>query len=84
MKQNLEQHNIPPGFVFNVDKSGFQKWADKKRKAIIAPSEIPDEEILIPVDRQSRRYTLEACISLYGSYLKPLIITSRKTINKDL
>lgn len=48
----LETYNIPPGFCFNIDESGFIDLVDIKTKTFIVPIEAPDN-IVVGSDRNA-------------------------------
>ena len=56
----------------------------KKTKPVLAPADVPNNGVVVPVNRQARRYTLETCICLDGSSLPLYLITSRKTVSLGL
>jgi hypothetical protein len=51
---------------------------------VMVPSTYEADQIPIPVDRVARRTSLLVCISADGSYLRPLLILPRKTIESEL
>lgn len=75
---------IPPAFLLNVDESGFQEWADKKMEKVIVPLDVEDTSTNIGVDRTTRRATMIGCVAANGTKLKPIVIISRKTLEKAL
>jgi hypothetical protein len=74
----------PAHFVFNMDEMGHQEWADRKQKTVYVPAHHEGADIPVPVARCGKRITLVACIGLDGSYLKPMVIIPRKTVDPDL
>jgi hypothetical protein len=56
----------------------------KKEIHVLVPSSYEEKEIAIPVDRNSKRFTLTACISADGQAMKPFVIINRVTINQKL
>ena len=77
---------VNPSLVFNVDEMGVELYADKKDVMVfVRPGDVPTNgNLLIGVERSSRRCTLIACIGLDGDTLKPTILTKTKTINSFL
>jgi hypothetical protein len=71
-------------FIFNLDESGFQVWADKRVRHVIVPACYERDEIPISVDRAAQRKSLLVCITVYDTYLRPLLILTRETIERVL
>ena len=80
----LTQYNIPPAFFYNVDESGFQEFVDAIKEAVIVPSYCVEDEVYYSTNRAAKRATLIGCICADGSALKPLIITTNKTVQTQL
>jgi hypothetical protein len=72
--------NIPAHFLFNMDEMGHQSWADAHSHIVYVPFDHTNPTTPIATQRTGRRITLVAGIGLDGSYLKPLIIIPRKSI----
>jgi hypothetical protein len=70
--------------VFNVDETGFQPWADKRNIAVVVPSEYPNSEIQIGVDRVGQRTSMIVCIGAGDARLKPLVAIGRETYEAEL
>jgi hypothetical protein len=77
-------NGVPAHFIFNMDEMGHQEFADANDKIVFVPIEYTGNSISYPVSRTGRRITLVAAIGLDGSYLRPMIIVPRKTIDDDL
>lgn len=82
LSENVD--DVPAPFVFNLDESGFQDWADRRERTVIVPSTCSDDRIGMPIDRATKRSSLLLCIAADGTWLKPLLILPRKTIEKEL
>ena len=80
----FEKNPVPDAFCFNVDESGFQPWADRTSDLVVIPLEANDKDVVFPVDRTRKRSSLVAAIAADGTYLAPLIIIPRKTIEKEM
>ena len=80
----FEENLVPDAFCFNVDESGFQPWADKTTELVVIPTDADDTKVVFPVDRTRKRSSLVATIAADGTYLAPLIIIPRKTIEKEM
>jgi hypothetical protein len=74
----------PAAFVFNLDESGFQDWADRLERMVIVPSACQTDKVGIPIDRYTKRSSLLVGIATDGTFLKPMLILPRKTIEKEL
>jgi hypothetical protein len=75
---------IPAAFVFNLDESGFQDWADPRERMVIVPATVHDNKIGIPVNWTTRRSSLLVCIAADGPALRPMLILPRKTTEREL
>jgi hypothetical protein len=71
-------------FVFNMDEMGHQDWADRRIKTCYVSLEVKENQVYVPVSCAGKRITLVACIAANGSYLKPMIVIPRKTVDRDL
>ena len=80
----FEENDVSDAFYFNVDESGFQPWADRTNELVAIPIDAPDKKVYFPVDRTTKRSSLVAAVAADGTYLAPLIIIPRKTIEKEL
>jgi transposase len=76
--------DVPAAFIYNVDETGCNDYVDAVEMIVLVPDEYEANTIDIPVDRNSKRATLVACISGDGMALKPLVILPRKTIEDDI
>ena len=77
-------NEVPCGFCFNLDESGIQHYVDAKDTFLVVPESFEYNEITFPVYRAAKRITVLHCISTDGSYVKPLFVTPRKTIDSDI
>ena len=75
---------IPPEFIFNIDESGYQEWVDAKNLQCIVPSSYNKNRIKMPRDKTTKRVTMLGGICAYGSTLKPMIVLTRNSIEKEL
>lgn len=74
-------NNVPSYFVFNVDEEGHDEFVDaKKYEWILVPEDSKPQKWYYPVERKDDHTTFLACIAADGSYLKPLIVVKRTTI----
>ena len=84
MRDFFAKNAVPDSFLFNVDESGFQPWADKTKELCIVPPEVKDKEMFFPVDRSVKRSSQIAGIAADGSCLPSVIIIPRKTIEEEM
>lgn len=64
-----------------MDEAGQDEYIDTHSMKVVVPVEYNGFNIKIPVRRKNKRSTLVHCICLDGTYLKPLIIIPRKTVD---
>jgi hypothetical protein len=85
---NRPRHSVnkfhPTTFVFNLDESSFQDWAERPESTVVVPSGYRDDDIMMPVERAANRNSLLICIAADGTDLKPVFIPPRKTIDEEL
>lgn len=81
--QNLDQivSSCPASLVFNMDEAGQDEYIDTHSMRVIVPYDYTNCTINIPVRRKSKRSTLVHCICADGTFIKPLIIIPRKTLD---
>ena len=79
-------HKIPPFLCFNLDEEGNDEYVDAKEVKIIIKHEDfdPQRQYFYPVKRRPNHTTFLGCVSASGSYIKPLIVVKRATIEKTL
>jgi hypothetical protein len=75
--------NGPAGFVWNMDEIDHSNWADAHPETVYLPGDFPADQVLIPVNRAGKRITLVGCIRLDGSFMKPMVVIPRHTVDKD-
>ena len=75
--------NVPPAFVFNVDESGFIDYIDMHDEIVIVPFNAPPGTVK-SAERNSKRSTMIGTISIDGTKLKPYIVLTNKTCEKEL
>jgi hypothetical protein len=75
---------IPSGFLWNVDELGHGDWPDAHSETVYVPEDFEADSVPIPVSRAGKRITLIGCICADGSFLKPLLIIPRHTVDADL
>ena len=76
--------NVPAAFVFNMDESGVNEFADAKNKKVLVPITCPKTKTKYAVARDTRHVTLVACIGANGTSLMPLVVVTHKTIRERL
>ena len=75
-------NNIPSALCVNLDEEGHEPFSDAKKDYIITP--IGSVQNKFPVDRKRSRTTFLGSIVADGTYLKPLIVVKRKTIETEI
>lgn len=75
---------VPPWAISNLDEVGCQKFVDARDSHIIVPAGVDGKEFELPVERNEKRSTLLACITLDGTYMKPLVIVDTANLTVDL
>lgn len=78
----LALDGLPADMVFNLDESGFDMFADARKKWVVLPK--GSDVCYYGVERNEKRVTLLGCISAAGSSLRPLAVLSRQTIDIEL
>ena len=84
--QNLIEflEGVPTDLVINIDEVGFQRWADRKKKKVVVSQMIPQGGTFYSIKRSEKKISLVVSISMSGSSLVPLVISHRKTMDKEL
>ena len=72
-------YDIPSHFILNADEEGHEDYSDSLKERVVVTQETKGP-VNYPVKRSNTRTTFLACITADGSYLKPLIVIKRKTI----
>jgi transposase len=75
---------VPAALVINLDETGHQEWVDTREEKVLVPPTYEGDSMLIGVPRNGKRSTLLGAIAVSGVHLKPLVIISRKTVDKEL
>lgn len=80
---NLSQvvSSCPASLVFNMDEAGQDEYIDTHSMRVVVPFSYTNCSINVPVRRSCKRSTLVHCICADGTYLKPLVIVPRKTLD---
>lgn len=78
-----ELKDIPADLIFNLDETGIGSWQNLKKKLVIVPKDICKKDINYSYRRYTSRFTIMPCINAIGNSLTPLLITQRKTLDKD-
>jgi hypothetical protein len=73
----------PEVCVINVDETGCADFVDARNEDIIVPVSSEGDKIPIPIDRTIECTSLIAGIAADGMALKPIMIVSRKTIDRE-
>ena len=70
--------------MLNVDEAGEDDYCDLHSYQVIVSQDYTESSIEIPVRRDSKRSTLIHTIAADGTYLKPLLIIPRKTVDSSI
>jgi hypothetical protein len=76
--------DMPATFLWNMDEIGHSDSADAHQEAVYVPSDIAAGHVPLPVSRAEKRITLVGGDWLDGSLMKPMVVISRHTVDKDL
>jgi hypothetical protein len=71
-------------FVFNMDETGHQDWADRAEQVCAVSSTRKSDHVHLPVSRAGKGTTLMAYIAADGSAVAREFIIPRKIIDDDL
>lgn len=77
-------NGIPASLVCNLDEMGFSEYVDTRPQTIVVPRSVKEDKILVPISRAKRRMTILWCIFADGTFINPLVVLSRKSIEKEL
>ena len=76
--------NIPAAFLFNIDETGINEYANAVRKQVVVHSDFPGSQTRYPVPRDTSHATLVACIAADGTAIRPLVIVKHRTVRLTL
>ena len=81
-----QENKIPPFMAFNLDEEGNDEFVDAKQIKIIVKKkeEGVKKQYFYPVKRKPNHTTFLGCVNAAGSYIKPLIVVKRVTIERSL
>ena len=83
----ISEMKIPPAFILNLDEEGHDTFVDAiERKVFVKKEKVltRNGEFYYPVKRIPNRTTFLGCITANGDFLRPLLITKRKTVDTSL
>ena len=75
-------NRVPSAFCVNFDEEGHEGFQDAKSEKVVSPKK--DKPVYYPIPRNNNRSTFLGCITGDGCFMKPLIITKRKTFTPEL
>ena len=75
-------HDVPAAFVFNMDETGINEYANAKKKQVVVDTNFPGETTEYPVERNTNSSTLVACIAADGTGIPPLLVVKHRTIRE--
>ena len=82
LKQKV--NGIPVGWCYNIDETGEQDFVDAQEISVVVPFETDIKDLKYPVSRNGKRSTLIHCICSDGSFLRPLFVLPRKTLDSEV
>ena len=62
---------VPAAFLFNMDETGINEYANATRKQVVVHSDFPGTQTRYPVARNTTHATLVACIAADGTAINP-------------
>ena len=74
--------DVPAAFVFNMDETGINEYANAKKKQVVVPKSDPREKMDYPVERNTKSSTLVACIAADGTGIPPLLVVKHRTFRE--
>ena len=77
-------NDTPDSLIFNIDEVGYQEWADRKNMKMVVPENFEGKEYYFKINRNQKRSSMISCISLDGSFIKPVLVVQRKKIENEL
>ena len=77
-------HAVPASFIFNMDETGINEYANAKTKQVVVDENFPGDQTHYPVERNTNSSTLVACIAADGSAIPPLLVVKHRTIRQIL
>ena len=75
---------VPAAFLFNMDETGINEYANATRKQVVVHSDFPGTQTRYPVARNTTHATLVACIAADGTAVRPLVIVTHRTVRLTL
>ena len=76
--------NVPAVFIFNMDETGINEYANAVRKQVVVHSDFQGSQTRYPVPRDTSHATLVACIAVDGTAIRPLVIVKHRTVRITL
>ena len=77
-------NNRPACLVANLDEMGYLEYQDQTSQVVVVPEYHKGKNVQLMVDRSKRRMTILQCIFADQTTAPPLIVLSRKTVEKEL
>jgi hypothetical protein len=68
---------VPTELLFNIDKSGFSDWEERRPKGVLIPIEAQTTTLLYPTSRKIRYETLMCCVTGAGDAYSPLLVSAQ-------
>ena len=70
-------HDVPAAFVFNMDETGINEYANAKKRQVVVDKNFPGDKTEYPVERNTNSSTLVACIAADGTGIPPLLVVKK-------
>ena len=86
LEQFCRDNDIPSFMVFNLDEEGNDPFVDACDLKIIVPKNDDNKgkKFHYPVKRSANHTTFLGCVNAHGSFVKPMIIIKRVTVEGTL
>ena len=80
------ENDVPSFMAFNLDEEGNDEFVDASVIKIVIPKEeaAAHKTFHYPVKRRANHTTFLGCVTAHGSFVKPLVVIKRATIESTL
>jgi hypothetical protein len=76
--------DVPRAFTVNADETGCSDYSDQREIRVLVQACCDATSVPVRADRHAKRSTLTSCIGADGFQIRPFVIVSRATAEKDL
>ena len=86
LKEFATTNAIPPFMAYNLDEEGHDEFVDAHNLKIIVKidSKNKHRKFVYPVTRKPNHTTFLGCVNANGSFIKPMIVIKRKSVERTL